>query len=261
MQPQTDTPSTAPDPDALDALIRGRRTSKRLRDPDEARTDRAPLDPARRAELDAMLAVAGEAPFHRRVDDVHRGGELGSAVPWRFHVLERPACLALLDALEARANAEPASKWARAWKSKIPELLAGAGALVQVTWLPDPAEGDGAGSPPALTERNVEHVAAASAAVQNLLLAATARGWSSYWSSGGILRDADAFALLGIDPAQALLGAIVLGAPDAPHTRDIPGGLREERADPAGWMRKVRADAIPGGAAQPPSAVSSGAES
>ena len=242
---QTDRPEgdpALPDPEALDALIRHRRTSKRLRDPDEARADRAGLDPARRAELDAMLRVAGEAPFHRRADDVHRAGALGSAVPWRFHVLGRAACLALVDALESRAAAEPDSKWARAWKSKIPELLAGAGALVQVTWLPDPTDGDGA--EPALTERNVEHVAAASAAVQNLLLAAAARGWSSYWSSGGILRDPDAFALLGIDAREALLGAIVLGAPGAPHTKDIPGGLREERADASGWMREVDADAV-----------------
>ena len=231
-----DAPPT-PAPGALDALLRARRTSKRLRDPDEARSDRAALAPERRAELDAMLLAAGEAPFHRRVADEHRRGALDSAVPWRFHVLERPACLALLDALEARA-AEEGSAWERAWKSKIPELLAGASACVQATWLPDPGEAD---VPPALTERNVEHVAAASAAVQNLLLGATARGWSSYWSSGGILRDPAVFALLGVPAREALLGAIVLGAPDAPHARDIPGGLREERVDASGWLRRVDA--------------------
>ena len=241
-QRQQNDPSSTADADTLDAVIRTRRTSKRLRDPDEARTDRAPLATERRDELDAMLAVAGDAPFHRRVADEHRRGELDSAVPWRFHVLERPACLALLDALETRATADPESKWARAWKSKIPELLAGASACVQVTWLPDPT--DEPGTAPELTERNVEHIAAASAAVQNLLLAATARGWSSYWSSGGILKDADAFALLDIPTEQELLGAVMLGAPDAPHTRDIPGGLREERADRAGWMRSVDPDDV-----------------
>lgn len=232
-------PGTPAAAEALDAIIRGRRTSKRLRDPDEARTDRAPLPDARREELDAMLAVAGEAPFHRRVADEHRGGELGSAVPWRFHVLERPMCLALLDAVEARATADADSKWARAWKSKIPELLAGASACALVTWLPDPPEA-GAASPD-FTERNVEHVAAASAAIQNLLLAATARGWTSYWSSGGILKDPDVFALLGVSAHEELLGAVMLGAPDAPHTRDIPGGLREERGERSGWMRRVDA--------------------
>ena len=244
MQQQQNGSSPLAGAEALDALIRGRRTSKRLRDPDEARADRAPLSAERRGELDAMLTVAGEAPFHRRVADEHRRGELDSAVPWRFHVLERPACLALVDALEARATADPESKWARAWKSKIPELLAGASACVQATWLPDPVEGEAA--PPELTERNVEHVAAAAAAVQNLLLAATARGWSSYWSSGGILKDPDAFALLGIPASQELLGAVMLGAPDAPHARDIPGGLREERADRGGWMREIGAGAIGG---------------
>ena len=236
-QQQQDGSTPLADAEALDALIRARRTSKRLRDPDEARADRSSLSTARRDELDAMLAVAGEAPFHRRVADEHRRGELDSAVPWRFHVLERPTCLALLDAIEARATADPDSKWARAWKSKIPELLAGASACVLATWLPDPVEGD-AGTPD-FTERNVEHVAAASAAVQNLLLAATARGWSSYWSSGGILKDPDAFALLGVPASQELLGAVMLGAPDAPHVRDIPGGLREERAERAGWMRTL----------------------
>ena len=242
MQQQQNGSNPLADAEALDALIRGRRTSKRLRDPDEARTDRSPLSADRRGELDAMLAVAGEAPFHRRVADEHRSGELDSAVPWRFHVLERPTCLALVDAIEARATADPESKWARAWKSKIPELLSGASACVQATWLPDPV-GDGADAPE-FTERNVEHIAAASAAVQNLLLAATARGWSSYWSSGGILKDPDAFALLGIPTDQELLGAVMLGAPDAPHAKDIPGGLREERADRAGWMREIAADAI-----------------
>ncbi len=225
----------AHDADALERVLRERRTSKRLRDPDEARTDRAPLTDARRAELDAMLDVAGEAPFHRRVADEHRTGELASAVPWRFHVLERPACLALLDVLDARARADTESEWARAWKSKIPELLAGASACVLATWLPDPAQGD----TPSFTERNVEHVAAASAAVQNLLLAATARGWSSYWSTGGILKSPATFELLGVPAREELLGAIMLAAPDAPHAREIPGGLREEREDRSGWLRRI----------------------
>ncbi len=40
----------------------------------------------------------------------------------------------------------------------------------------------------AVTLTNVEHIAAAYAAIQNLLLAATARGIRNYWSSGGVLR-------------------------------------------------------------------------
>ena len=60
----------------------------------------------------------------------------------------------------------------------------------------------------AATLANMEHIAAAAAAIENLLLAATARGVSNYWSSGGVLRSQIVRQLLAIPPAEIVLGAI-----------------------------------------------------
>ena len=233
-----------PDSDAavpsVDAAIRARRTAKLLRDPDAGATP-APLSATERATLDEMIALAGHAPFHRRADASHRDGTLDSIVPWRFHVLERDACHRLLDALRRRADDDdPDPKWTRAASSKIPALVAAAGALVQVTWLPNPPAADAPAT--GIDDDDVEHVAAASAAVQNLLLAAEARRWYAYWSSGGILRDPDVFALLGIAPAERLLGSIFLAPPGATFDRELGGGLRERRGEPSGWSRRVTLD-------------------
>ena len=92
-----------------------------------------------------------------------------------------------------------------------------------------------------LSTGNVEHIAAASAAVQNLLLAATARGWESYWSSGGVLREPAVFERLGMDARELPLGSIFL-SPDVAHGAiRIDGGLRDERGEVEGWVRWVPA--------------------
>jgi len=228
--------SDTPDFDTVSAVIRRRRTAKRLLDP-ASRTTPLSVDQAER--LQAMLATAGPAPVPKRAHDVHRSPPQDSPVPWRFHVLEQADAQALNGWLEARALAEPDGRWERAWNSKIPALLAAAGALVLVTWLPDPPASGAATSTPELTLGNVEHIAAASAAVQNLLLAAEARGWYGYWSSGGVLRDPALFEHLGIDGRERLLGSIFLAPPDATFERNVPGGLREQRGPASGWARRV----------------------
>ena len=253
------TPGSAAMIAATDVVIRGRRTAKLLADPVGANF--APLSDADRGTLDGMIELAGHAPFHRRADESHRGGTLDSIVPWRFHVLERDACGRLVEELRARAAADGADpRWNRAANSKIPALLAAAGALVQVTWLPNPARGNAAGADAAgadaagagaaganatsgdLLDDDVEHVAAASAAVQNLLLAAEANGWYGYWSSGGILRGPELFERLGIAPEERPLGSIFLTPPDGAFDRNVPGGLRESRGKPSSWSRRVTLD-------------------
>ena len=122
--------------------------------------------------------------------------------------------------------------WARAWESKIPRILSGSGAVVLATWLPDPSATGGA---PELTENNQEHIAAASAAVQNLLLAAEARGLRTYWATGGILKDKDVFGWLGIPANQILLGAIFMAPTELPHDMLETGSWREKRGEPSNW--------------------------
>ena len=59
-----------------------------------------------------------------------------------------------------------------------------------------------------------EDYAAACCAVQNLLLAATAEGLGSKWSSGGLTTHPETYAALAIDPAvEDIIGFIWVGLP------------------------------------------------
>lgn len=216
--------------------ITARRTTKHFVDPAARHEKLVRLSDDDRAALNHMLAAAGQAPFHKPADEsTHRQGPLTSVVPWRFHVLEPKSCIALVDWLEQQA-ATDTLPWTRAWSSKIPALLSAAGAAIIVTWLPNPGSDDN----PEFAHANIEHVAAAGAAVQNLLLLAEAQAWDSYWSSGGALREPETFKLLGISASERLLGAIMLN----PRTRDtdksLPGGLYDQRGDVTQWARHVQ---------------------
>lgn len=226
----------------IDQIIRERKTAKILRDPAHC-TDLSPeIAATMRQALQELIEVAGWAPFHKVADkEAHRRGEMTSPVPWRFYVLEKPACCQLVQFIKHQAEHQPDSNWSSAWDSKIPALLTGCSALIQVTWLPDPPENPGQ---PELTERNIEHIAAASAAVQNLLLAAQARDLYNYWSSGGILNDDEVFDYLGIPCNQMLLGAIFLMHPDQPYDENRPGGLRDQRETVADWSTWVTLDDV-----------------
>lgn len=207
----------------VDRVIRERRTAKVLADAPFPEVD------ARRV-VEEIVATAGWAPFHRVAARVHQESGLASIVPWRFHLLDAPACRALRQALLARGD-----------RSKIPRMLATASALVMATWLPNPPRGPVTGLFEA-TEENMEHVAAAGAAVQNLLLAATARGVPNYWSSGGALRDAEAFGWMGIPGGEILLGAVFLFPTDTRDAEVNPGSHRDRRGAPADWSRWVELD-------------------
>ncbi len=213
---------------AVDQTIRDRQTVKVLADEPVPARDR-------RAVVEALVEAAGWAPFHRPAAAAHRD-VLASPVPWRIYALDAAACRALRVALGEAGG-------------KVAAFLASADALLQVTWLPDPpaagapAEAQSAGAAPGLFEStlaNMEHVAAAAAAVQNVLLAATARGIPTYWSSGGgVLRSADVFARLGIPAGEILLGSVFLFPEDTPAEARALSKLRETRGAPAGWSRWV----------------------
>ncbi len=221
--------------DAVARVISNRRTTKRLCDPGARHEHTLPLNPDERAVLKRMLEVAGQAPFHKPADaDTHRQESLASPVPWRFHVLEPEACVALLDWLEQQA-ATDTPPWVRAWASKVPALLAAAGVLVMATWLPNPSDNPD----PEFSHANIEHVAAAGAAVQNLMLMAEASDWDSYWSSGGVLREPDTFERLGISTREQLLGAILLTPRTRPADKIMPGGLFDKRGTMSDWTRRV----------------------
>ncbi|MCB9177785.1 MAG: hypothetical protein H6648_11575 [Caldilineae bacterium] len=259
---------------AVDAAIAGRRTRKVFADPSAPPA----LPDGFLDALEPALAVAGMAPFHHACHASHRGGagaaagaadaggasDAGGAIePWRAHLLDAAACRALIGRIEAEAARAEAPIWRDAPGSKIPRMLAAAGALVLLCWLPDPppggaeaaaAEGRGgaagqdadgvAGGARREAEwarRNREHLAAAAAYGQSLLVAATARGLASYWSSGGVLAEARALAICGVPAGQALLGALFFFPEPAPGDEVVTGKLRPQRRPAEAWLRRVAA--------------------
>ena len=251
------------DPTAVERAMRDRRTIKVFRE--ESDPEPPALPAGFRAGLDAIIEAAAWAPFHRAAHAGHRrhGDGLDSIVPWRFYVLERESCHSLVRAIEQGADQHQSEIWRNAPRSKIPSMLRAAGALILVTWLPDPAPVDeglesgsedrsaqakdqATGDQQAASERlaehrlrNEEHLAAAAAATQNLLVAATAREMANYWSSGGVLRTVEARALAGIPAEQPLLGAIFLFPEPQEDDTFVTGKLRDLRGPIGSWCRRV----------------------
>ena len=186
--------------DTIDA-IRQRRTIKAFTG-----------SPLTRTVVEALVEAACWAPNHRL------------AQPWRFRLLDQTAIRhlgAFLRATPAIAAVPDPAKGA-AKLAKLLERLDGLGAMVMVGWVraQDPAI-------------DLEDHAAASAAVQNLLLAASDRGIGSFWSTNPALGHRDTLAWCGLDPAHTgVLGAIWLGEPaEAPAPPP-----RRPLADVAGWV-------------------------
>jgi hypothetical protein len=125
-------------------------------------------------------------------------------------------------------------------------MLWAAEAMIVMSWLPDVF-----GEQPEVREmepvpftgnlRNMEHIAAASAAIQNILLGATAAGHPSYWSSGGTLRQREARTLLGIPMDEIFLGCLFVFPEDAlKRGVDVKlGKLRTEGKELSSWSKSI----------------------
>ena len=219
----------------VDQVIRDRRTVKVLAT--------APLDvQTDHAMVDALTAGAGWAPFHRGAAPAHlENGSQTSIVPWRFYQIDADNSRLLRDDVLARGI-----------NDNVPKMLASCIATILVTWLPNPrrtvvdAIDVSQPNPGELfegTEHNMEHIAAAAAAVQNVLLAATSRGIPTFWSSGGVLRRPELFSLLGIPADEILLGAVYLFPAEAAGAEVVTSKQREKRGEPSGWSRWVSVSA------------------
>jgi nitroreductase len=205
----------------VDQAIRGRKTLKVLSDREHAFC-------LARKVVEELLEAAGWAPFHLPAAKLHcEKTELQSKVPWRFYVLDGHNCNRLRKTLINTGDT-----------TKIPAMLASATNLIQVTWLPNPGPSDSVQLfEPSL--ENMEHIAAASAAIQNLLIAATAREIQTYWSSGGSLRKEEPMKLLGIPQEEILLGSIFLFGPITKYCETAPGKLRDQRGETNTWSKWV----------------------
>ena len=221
----------------IDQTIISRKTQKVLaEEPWDIDPDKKEL---LKQNIQELLDLAQYAPYHYKIDEKYYAkakSELDSCVPWRFYVLDTEACRYLYSYIK-----NPAIK-----KDKIRDMLAAADALLMVTWLPHPPREN---SQDVTTERmfeplpfdgngmNMEHIAATSCAIQNILIGATARNIPTYWSSGGKLRDKVARDYLGIPMHEILLGTIFLFPEDVEKRKAtiIPGAKRNEGKEQSTW--------------------------
>ncbi len=201
----------------LDTLqsIRKRRTTKVLSD------EALPVKPCDKELIHILIESAYYAPFHYPCHQQYQQ-ENASPLPYRFYVLDSQACRDLKQVFQ-QANKN---------MGKIEQMLNAADYLIQATWCPQPKSNNETlfiGN-----EVNMEHIAAGGAAIQNILLTATALGYENYWSSGGVLKDEFAYQKLGINPSEILLGALFIfpnQSDTPPMTEYLSGKLRDKRGE------------------------------
>ncbi len=207
---------------AVSNAIRNRKTTKIISDGTVVNKGTIDIE-----TIDNLIEVAGWAPFHHPVHQRHRPDDKALIEPWRAYILDASVCNEIIEKIDPEDN-----------PGIIPGMLAAADTLINVTWLPDP---DPAYAVPAFapTDRNMEHIAAASAFIQNLLIAATAKDITTYWSSGGIFNKPQYKKMIQIPDQEILLGSIFL-FPDAVSDYEIrTGKLREARSNHAAWSKWI----------------------
>jgi nitroreductase len=166
-------------------------------------------DPVPRELIETLLAAAAQAPNHHKVR------------PWRFMVLTGPARERLGEVM------------GRALRRRNPAALDETVAVERAKPLRAPvliAVGVDRPSQPKVVE--IENVSAASAAAQNLLLAAHALGLGAMWRTGDAAFDPEVKAALGLAPDQHLVGFIYVGYPLA----ELPPPSRPGAEDRTVWM-------------------------
>ena len=182
------------------------------------------------------IKTAGWAPFHYNRD------QDGVAEPWRIHVIWHEDCRSIASRFHDWFPDVKAS-------NKLPAMLSACGALIITTWIPQfrgksqQLEGvdNSIGLPKQVTIDD-EHLAAAAAMVQNLLLLLTANSMGTYWSSGGQFRTPEMFDRLGINQSELFLGGIFV---EYPGTVDesidrVSGKQRNNRSQEYAWLREIQ---------------------
>ena len=153
---------------------------------------RVTAQPVPRELTERLLAAAVQAPNHHKVR------------PWHFVVVQGAAREKLgeimaqsLQARKPEATDDDLHK-ERHKPQRAPVIIAVA---VDKPAIPKVSE--------------IENMAAAAAAIQNLLLAAHALGLGAIWRTGPAATDPHVKAFLGLAPDQHLLGLVYVGYPEA----------------------------------------------
>ena len=187
-------------------IIQGRKTSKVLAPVSWGST----LSEVEQQELiKTLLESAAYAPFHYPASARYKKEERETTgnFPFRAYTLTASQCRTLATFIEEHD----------VQAGKVKNMLWAADAMIVMTWLPDvfgetaalPAEEFIAEPLPFVgNTRNMEHIAATAAAIQNMLLKATELGHLNYWSSGGMLRQQVLRDPMGVPMTEIMLGCI-----------------------------------------------------
>lgn len=156
-------------------------------------------DPLPRETIEKLLSAAVQAPNHYKVR------------PWRFIVLTGEGRNKLGDAMAASQMDQKPDLPQEAF-DKTRSLPLRAPVVIAV----------GVDKPSEEKVIEIENVSAASAACQNILLAAHALGLGAIWRTGIWARDARVKEFLGFSADQYIVGFIYVGVPEFtpdPHQR------------------------------------------
>jgi nitroreductase len=156
-------------------------------------------DPVPQDVIEKLLSAGAQAPNHHKVR------------PWRFVVVTGNGRNRLGDVMAASfADRNPGLPEEALSKPRSTPLAA---PLIIAVAAEKPTE-------PRIVE--IENISAASAACQNILLAAHALGLGAKWKTGDWANDAKVKEFLGFAPDQPIVGFLYIGYPDfipEPYTR------------------------------------------
>lgn len=231
---------TPEDLETVTRVVQQRRTFKVMGDVDAPVQIDSQTAKKNRAIVLESVKSADSAPFH------YDRNCKGVPQPWRVKVLWHESCQ------KVAANFY---QWFDDVKpgNKLPSMLSACGACVLVSWLPQfPNVSTGTSSADDEKSATVskskqiqideEHLAAASAYVQNLMLLLTAANMGTYWSSGGQFRTAAMMDRLSMAPPRQLLAAVFVEFPETNlgDIQRVPGKLSGKRASAESWMSVVQ---------------------
>jgi nitroreductase len=166
-------------------------------------------DEVPRAVIEKLLSAAVQAPNHHKVR------------PWRFFVISGESRMKLGDVL------------VQSLLQRVPEATPGALQKESERLLRAPVVIAVAVDKPIDSRVDeIENVCAAAAAVQNLLLAATALGLATKWRTGQMAVDPMVKAALGLSSDQHLIAFVYIGYPEL----EPPEISRPSYADRTVWM-------------------------